>query len=584
MKMSVWAPNAQQRVDIETQVGRFALEPHARGWWSIELPLPAGTDYVYHLDGGPALPDPRSPWQPEGPHGPSRTVDHAAFPWTDGAWQAPPLGSAVIYELHVGTFTPQGTFESAIDRLAHLVDLGATHVELMPVAEFVGTRGWGYDGVDLYAPFHHYGGPEGLKRLVDACHAAGLAVLLDVVYNHLGPTGNYLSQFGPYFSQRHHTAWGAALNFDGPASDEVRRFLCDNALAWLRDYHFDGLRIDAVHAIVDTSAIPFLEQLGAEIRQLATHLGRRLVAVAESDLNDPRLVRPRLAGGFELDAQWADDMHHALHAVLTGENQGYYSDFGSMADLALALRRPYVYAGRYSEFRRRSHGRTPDGLDGDRFVTFLQNHDQIGNRAQGDRIEHLAGTARARIGSALAILSPYVPLLFQGEEWDSSAPFQYFVDFSAEPELARAVTEGRRREFAEFRWRAEEIPDPQSPETFARSKLDWSELAESPHREALQWHRALVRLRRALPDLTDARLERVRTLFDEQGRWLMVLRGAVTIVCNFHQAEQVLPLRAGQPQHVLLSWPAGITTGPSAIRMPGDSVAILGRDDPPCCD
>ena len=456
------------------------MTARADGWWTAEAVSAApGTDYAFRLDGGPPLPDPRSVWQPQGVHGPSRVLDHGAFPWTDGRWQQGPLPSAVLYELHVGTFTPEGTFEAAIARLDHLVDLGITHVELMPVAEFPGSRGWGYDGVDLYAPHHAYGGPEGLKRLVNACHAKGFAVLLDVVYNHLGPAGNYLERFGPYFTARHQTPWGPAVNLDGPGSDEVRRFFCDNALMWLRDYHLDGLRLDAVHALVDTSAVSFLEQLAAEVHALEAHLGRHLVLIAESDLNDPRVVRPPELGGYGLGAQWSDDFHHALHTVLTGERDGYYADFGSLADLAKALTGTFVYDGRYSHFRGRRHGRPTAGLTGDHFLGYLQNHDQIGNRAQGERSSHLPNSGRLKIAAALVLTSPFIPLLFQGEEWGASTPFQYFTDHD-DPELGRAVREGRRVEFAGFGWAPEAIPDPQDPATFARSKLDWQERARSP--------------------------------------------------------------------------------------------------------
>src|SRR5262245_10551081 len=354
---------------------RLPMTRDGRGWWTAVPPAGSdGIEYRFALDGGAPHPDPRSPFQPHGVHGPSRRVDHGAFRWSDGAWRAGPLSSAVIYELHVGTFTPQGTFDAAIERLDHLGRLGITHVELMPVAEFPGTRSWGYDGVDLFAPHHGYGGPDGLKRLVDACHARGLALLLDVVYNHLGPDGNYLASYGPYFSDRYHTPWGDAVNLDGPDSDEVRRFFCDNALMWLRDYHMDGLRIDAVHALFDQSALPFLEQLAEEVAALGAQQGRRLVLIAESDLNDPRIVRSPSVGGYGLDAAWNEDFHHAVHATLTGERTGYYADFGAVTDVATALCEGLVYGGRYSIYRRRIHGRAEKGLDGHAFVGFIQNH------------------------------------------------------------------------------------------------------------------------------------------------------------------------------------------------------------------
>ena len=574
----VWAPRPK-KVEVQAANQVFPMSAGPGAWWAAEAPLEPGGDYGFILDGAGPFPDPRSPWQPHGVHGLSRCVDHGAFRWTDAAWQPPPLSSAVIYELHVGTFTPAGTHAAAIEKLGHLAALGVTHLELMPVNEFPGERGWGYDGVDLFAPHHAYGGPQGLKELVDACHARGLAVLLDVVYNHLGPSGNYLDRFAPYFSARHHSPWGPAVNFDGPDSDEVRRFFCDNARMWLRDYHLDGLRLDAVHAIVDTSAEPFLEQLGIEVKQLEAQLNRALVVIAESDLNDPRLLWPRERGGFGLDAQWSDDFHHALHAVLTGEQNGYYADFGTLAQLAKALQQAYVFDGVYSSYRRRRHGRSPAGLSGHRFLAYLQNHDQIGNRAQGERSRNLMGLGRLKAGAALLFTSPFVPMLFQGEEWGAGTPFLYFADHR-EPELARAVRDGRCREFAAFGWRPDEIPDPQAGATFERSKLAWSEISHPLHLEVLDWHRQLIRLRRAEPALTDGRLDLVRAQFDEQARWLTVQRGPITAACNLAAATQRLPLRAGEQRALMISEP-GVVVADGFVELPPDSVAILKRVERP---
>ncbi|GIW07714.1 MAG: malto-oligosyltrehalose trehalohydrolase [Dehalococcoidia bacterium] len=569
----VWAP-AAHRVEIVIDGARRALAAGNAGWWAIDLPdAGPGADYRFAVDGGEPRPDPRSAWQPAGVHGPSRVVDHAAFRWSDTGWNPPPLASAVVYELHIGTFTPEGTFDSAVARLDHLVDLGVTHVELMPVNEFSGSRGWGYDGVDLYAPHHAYGGPKGLKRLVDACHARGLAVLLDVVYNHLGPAGNYLSVYGPYFTDRYGTPWGQAVNFDGPQSDEVRRFFVDNALMWLRDYHFDGLRIDAVHAIVDTSAVHILEQLAAEVRALEAALGRHLVLIPESDLNDPRLLWSPERGGYGLDAQWSDDFHHALHAVLTGERSGYYEDFGSLADLAKALREVYVYDGRYSAHRRRRHGRPATGLAGTRFLGYLQNHDQIGNRVQGERTSHLMSVGRLKTAAALVLTAPFVPMLFQGEEWGASTPFLYFTDHD-DPDLARAVTEGRRREFAAFGWKPEDIPDPQDPATFFRSKLDWSERDHEPHAGVLDWHRRLIHLRRQTPALTDGRREAVRVAYDDAAGWLVLERGPIAVACNLAAEKRRVPIaRAGR---MLLASDDDIRLESDAVLLPPDSVAVVG--------
>lgn len=574
-EFQVWAPYVKS-VQLELAGRRIPMNAGELGWWRVEVAeASAGTDYGFVLDGGGPLPDPRSPWQPHGVHGLSRLVDHDAFVWHDRQWQAPPLSSGLVYELHVGTFTPEGTFEAAIERLDYLRDLGVTHVELMPVNEFSGRRGWGYDGVDLYAPHHAYGGPEGLKRLVDACHGCGLAVLLDVVYNHLGPAGNYLNRFGPYLTDWYKTPWGPAVNLDGARSDEVRRFLIDNALMWLRDYHFDGLRIDAIHAFHDVSAVHFLEQLAIEVEQLEAILGRRLVLIAESDLNDPRVVRSREAGGLGMHAQWNDDFHHALHAVLTGERNGYYEDFGRLAQVARALQRAYVYDGQYSRHRWRRHGRPVGGLPGHRFVGYLQNHDQIGNRAQGERISQLVSLGRLKIGAALVLTSPFVPMLFQGEEWGASTPFQYFTDHQ-DPALAKAVTEGRRREFSTFGWKPEEVPDPQALTTFERSRLNWDERHRAPHAEILEGYRRLIRLRRNVPALRDGRLSEVRTRFDEEACWLVVERGPIAVACNLADKAQRVAISEGCGRELLLSSDAGIRIVPNGLELPPESVAILG--------
>ncbi|QDT52957.1 Malto-oligosyltrehalose trehalohydrolase [Caulifigura coniformis] len=572
----VWAPGARD-VQIIVDGDRRGMQADSQGWWVDSGPgLGPGSDYAFVVDGEGPYPDPRSQWQPNGPHRASRVVDHSAFRWTDTRWQAPPLSSAIIYELHIGTFTPGGTFDAAIERLDHLVELGVTHVEVMPVAEFQGDYGWGYDGVSLYAPHQTYGGPDGFKRFIDACHARGLAVLLDVVYNHLGPSGNYLPKFGPYFTTQHHTPWGAALNFDGPRCVEVRRFVIDNALMWLRDYHLDGLRIDAVHAIVDLSAVHLLEELTCEVDSLQAQLGRHFVLIAESDLNDPRIVRPTEIGGFGLDAQWCDDIHHALHSVLTGEREGYYADFGSLDDLATAMRQPYVYAGRHSSVRERIHGRAPEGLSASRFVAFLQNHDQLGNRARGERIGHLVGDDRSRIGAALILLSPYVPMLFQGEEWAASSPFQYFVDFHDEPHLAEAVKNGRAREFGSFGWKPDEVPDPTAPTTLADSRLKWEELDQPKHAGMLEWYRALIQLRRAEPAFTSGRLDLVDVRHDAQNSWLVVNRNGVLVVCNFASEERSIPL-GGPARPVLLASRPGMRFQDGAVVLPAESVAVLGR-------
>lgn len=569
-KFRVWAPrpgSVSLRIDgVDAPMTRDALN-----WWELErAAAPAGTQYQFVVDGDP-LPDPRSPWQPDGVHGASAVVDHSAFPWTDETWQAPPLSSALIYELHIGTFTPQGTFDAATGKLDYLKELGVTHLEIMPVAAFPGRWGWGYDGVDLYAPHQAYGGPDGLKRLVDACHAKGLAVLLDVVYNHLGPAGNYLDRYGPYHTPRHHTPWGEAINFDSADSDAVRRFFCDNALMWMRDYHMDGLRLDAVHAYVDTSACHILEQLAVEKQKLEAELGRNLVLIAESDLNDPRVIRERAAGGYGIDAQWSDDFHHALHAELTGEQTGYYEDFGSISQIAKALRCGWIYDGCYSRYRRRVYGRPATGLPGWKFLGYMQNHDQIGNRARGERSSAVMSEGRLKIAAALVFTSPFIPMLFQGEEWAASTPFLYFTHHE-DPELAHAVSEGRKREFAAFGWDPQEIPDPQNPATFEESRLKWNERSRSPHAGMLEWHKDLARLRRSCEDLMDGSFERLHTAFDEEQRWLIVRRGAIVTACNIDSRRHVLPVE--RVSEILLS-SSEARTSECGIELPPESVAIL---------
>ncbi|MBV9770803.1 MAG: malto-oligosyltrehalose trehalohydrolase [Bryobacterales bacterium] len=567
----VWSPLAS-KVELRISGQLYSMEQLDHGWWQLRVPnAQPGMDYQFVVDGGDALPDPRSRWQPQGVHGPSRLPD-ATFAWEDQHWNPPPLGSGIVYELHVGTFTAEGTFQAVIDRLDYLVDLGITHIELMPVAEFPGGWGWGYDGVDIYAPSHNYGSPADLKALVNACHIRGLAVLLDVVYNHFGPDGNYLSKFGPYTTERYETPWGNAVNLDGPYSESVRSFFVDNAVMWLRDYHFDGLRLDAVHALIDSSAYHFLEQLADRVRTLEARLGRHLVLIAESDLNDPRIVRPSKIGGYGIDAQWADDFHHCLHAVLTDERSGYYSDFGGLPRLAKALQQAYVYDGCFSEHRKRRHGRAPIGIPGYSFVVCTQNHDQIGNRACGDRLGHLVGQRKAKLAAALLFSAPYVPMIFQGEEWNASTRFQYFTQHE-DAELARAVSEGRRNEFAAFGWSPENVPDPQDPGTFKRSKLNWDERSQVEHAGMLAWYRSLIRLRRATPDLCDGDLSEVSVKFNEEESWLLLRRGSTWVACNFGQNPCFVP--APETAAVVLASAEGSRTGAEGVKVPAESVLIL---------
>ncbi|MGB6306272.1 MAG: malto-oligosyltrehalose trehalohydrolase [Steroidobacteraceae bacterium] len=544
MNVSVWAPSAAS-VELVTADRRMALSPQADGQWQgeVDASLLAG-GYRYSIDGGAPIPDPRSRWQPEGVHGASyATGPLRPDPERDAvAFRPPPLRDAVIYELHVGTFTPEGTYAAAQAKLAHLTQLGISHVELMPLATFPGRRGWGYDGVDLFAPFPAYGKPQELAALVDACHAVGLGVLLDVVYNHLGPDGNYLARFGPYFTDKYHTPWGDAVNYDGAHSDAVRRYVIDNALMWLRDYGFDGLRLDAVHAIFSFGAVHVLEELAVAVRKLGEETHRSLVLIAESDLNDPRLVQPPSRGGFGLDAHWCDDFHHALHRFFTGESDGYYADFRGLEDVAKALRNGYVYRGQYSAFRMRRHGRPPAGVDADQIVVSSQNHDQIGNRAQGERLSMMRGLPELKAIAALTLLSPFVALLFQGEEWGARTPFLYFTDHE-NVELGRLVAEGRSREFSSFRWQGA-VPNPQEMSTFERSKLDWSELPQPHHAELFDWYRRLIRLRRERSARATGRAK-AAVKIDAGGGWLTFRHGELLCVFNFAAQAQRVRMPSG---------------------------------------
>ncbi|HWG64034.1 MAG TPA: malto-oligosyltrehalose trehalohydrolase [Streptosporangiaceae bacterium] len=589
----VWAPSAS-RVDVEVRAELHPMTQTGRaGWWETEVPgADDGADYAFRLDGGEPLADPRSARQPLGIQGSSRTYEHSAFHWTDQGWRGGPLHGSVIYEMHVGTFTAEGTFDAAIGRLDHLRELGVDTVELMPVATFPGHHGWGYDGINLWAVHEPYGGPGGLKRFVDACHSRRLAVLLDVVYNHVG-IGNRLGAFGPYFTDAHVTPWGPAVNLDQPGSDEVRAFLIGNALMWLRDYHVDGLRLDAVHALEDRRALHFLEELATEVHALAALLNRELVLIAESDTNDPRLVTSREAGGYGLAAQWSDDFHHAVHAAVTGERQGYYCDFGSLGVLAKTLTKVFFHDGSWSAFRGRTHGRQVDvfRVPAHRFLGYLQDHDQIGNRATGDRISSGLSQEQIKVAAGLVLTSPYTPMLFMGEEWAASTPWQYFTDH-IDPALAKAVAEGRRGEFAAHGWGPADVPDPQDEATFLRSKLDWTEPARDCHAAILAWYRDLIRLRRSRAEVTDPRLHRVQVDYDEDERWLVVHRGSLRVMANLGAATPRLPVggrpaevlpastapglpAGGRAAEVLLASTAGVKIDGDDVIMPPTSFAVI---------
>jgi maltooligosyltrehalose trehalohydrolase len=557
------------------------LERAGDGWWRAEVAgaIP-GRDYGFLLDDDErALPDPRSRRQPHGVHRLSRFYADD-FAWTDAGWPGHGLPDSVIYELHIGTFTQAGTFDAAIERLGHLVALGVTHVEILPVNDFNGEWNWGYDGVLWYAVHEAYGGPDGLKRLVDACHRAGLAVTLDVVYNHLGASGNYLARFGPYIKTGQNT-WGDLVNLDGESSGPVRGYILDNALMWLSEFHVDALRLDAVHALRDTSDVHLLAELSARVATLSAELDRPLVLIAESDLNDPVMFTDRSEGGYGLDGQWDDDVHHALHALLSGERQGYYGDFGSLSAVAKVLTRGFFHDGTYSSFRGRNHGKPVDveHTAGYRFVVCLQNHDQVGNRAAGDRLPRIVSPGLLKVGATLLLTSPFTPLLFMGEEWAAGTPWPFFTSHP-EPELAEVTAAGRIAEFADHGWDVNAVVDPQDPAAFAGAKLRWSELDEPGHSDILSLYRRLLRLRREHPDLADPRLPLVSVDLDEEARWLIVHRGAFDVLANLADHPQLLPAAPGE---VIFSTEPGQDADGPRSTLPARSARIIRREIPGEC-
>ena len=565
----VWAPKPELvRLDVEGAT--HAMQRSDDGWWHATVDTAPDARYGYLLDDDPTvLPDPRSARQPEGVHARSQLWDPLRANWNDGDWRGRSVEGAVIYELHVGTFTGDGTFDSAVEKLDYLVDLGVDFVELMPVNSFAGTHGWGYDGVLWYSVHEPYGGPDGLVRFVDACHARGLGVLIDAVFNHLGPSGNYLPRFGPYLSSASNP-WGEGINIADADSDEVRRYIIGCALRWMRDFHADGLRLDAVHALVDTTAVHILEELASETDWLSRQLGRPLSLVAESDRNDPRLITPRDQNGDGITAQWDDDIHHAIHTAVSGERQGYYADFGSLATLAQTLRHGFFHAGTYSSFRRRRHGRPlVSGIPATRLVAYTCTHDQVGNRALGDRPSQNLTGGQLALKAALALGSPYTAMLFMGEEWGASTPFQFFSSHP-EPELARATAEGRKAEFAEHGWDADDIPDPQDPETFLRSKLDWEEPGAGEHARLLGLYRGLIALRRNEPDLADPRLDHLTVDYDEAQRWIVLRRGRLSIACNLGTESVTVPVGG----ELVLAWDTP-SIDDHATELPPHSFAIL---------
>ncbi len=574
----VWAPG-RDRVRLSVFGRMVDMVDEGSGWWTPVQPLPAEVengsevDYGYLLDDDDhPYPDPRSRRQPGGVHGLSRGFDVSAYTWGDRAWTGRQLAGSVIYELHLGTFTPEGTLDAAIGRLEHVVSLGVDFVELMPVNSFNGTHNWGYDGVAWFAVDETYGGPEAYQRFVDACHGAGLGVIQDVVYNHLGPSGNYLPLFGPYLTSGRNT-WGDLVNLDGPDSAEVRRLILDNALMWLGDYHVDGLRLDAVHALHDESGTHLLEELAVEVAALSAHLRRPLTLIAESDLNDPRLVTPREAGGYGLDAQWSDDFHHAVHVALTGETEGYYADFEPLGALAKVCERGFFHDGTLSSFRGREHGAPIDtaAMPAWRLVVCSQNHDQVGNRAVGDRITEHLDEDQLACAALLTLMGPFTPMLFQGEEWAASTPFQFFTSHP-EPELGVATAEGRIAEFERMGWDPAVVPDPQDEHTFWRSKLDWSEAESGRGARMLGVYRRLAGLRRAHRALTDPAFTRTRCKVDEGARVFRMWRGDLLVVLNLGDAEQHV---AVDETEVLFETGSGVCLNGGELRLPAHAGALL---------
>ena len=575
-KFGVWAPKAQ-KMSLQWRDQCLPMDgPNKRGWWTLEVPdAGCGDRYAFFLnDDRTPYPDPRALRMKDGVHGASELYDHSLFEWHDQLWRGTPKTGSIIYELHIGTFTQEGTFDGAIPRLKYLADLGVTHVEVMPVAAWAGHQGWGYDSVALFAAHEAYGGPDGFKRFVDACHATGLSVILDVVYNHFGPVGNYATKFAPYLTEHRKTPWGDAVNLDEEGSDEVRRFFVDNALMWLKDYHCDGLRFDAVHAFIDLSAVHLMEQISSEVERLSATLGKEFLLIAESDLNDPRVIRPREAHGYGMDAQWSDDFHHALFTVLykpkEGES-GYYADFGELSDLHKALKHAFVYDGQYSGHRKRRHGRPAAGLSAHHFIHFDQNHDQVGNRGWGERLEHLIGLDAAKVSLGLLLTAPYIPMLFMGEEWATSSPFLYFADHDDE-EMRKQVAEGRKNEFAAFGFDGD-VPNPEDDETYEKSKLNWDEQQEGKHAEMLAWVKALIKLRRRSVCLNDGDMHRIEVSSNEERRTLVMARDEARIFINF--GEESCPFALLEGERLELCSRDGLSVRDNYIDLPPMTLAVL---------
>ncbi|WP_144671188.1 malto-oligosyltrehalose trehalohydrolase [Arthrobacter sp. U41] len=588
-RFDVWAPDARA-VTLLADGREYPMHqadgparpdgttrPDGAGWWTAaDAPAAGDVDYGYLIDGDTTpLPDPRSRRQPAGVHSLSRTFDAGSHEWSDGQWQGRGLQGAVIYELHVGTFTPEGTLDAAAGKLDYLVDLGVDFVELLPVNGFNGTHNWGYDGVLWYAVHEGYGGPAAYQRFVDAAHAAGLGVIQDVVYNHLGPSGNYLPRFGPYLKSGEGNTWGDSVNLDGPGSDVVRAYILENAAMWLRDYHVDGLRLDAVHAFKDERAVHLLEEFGALADGISAETGRPATMIAESDLNDPRLLYPRDVNGYGLAGQWSDDFHHAVHVNVSGEATGYYADFESLEALAKVLVDGFFHDGSYSSFRGRHHGRPINtaAVHPAALVVCSQNHDQIGNRATGDRLSQSLGYGQLALAAVATLTSPFTPMLFMGEEYGATTPWQFFTSHP-EPELGKATAEGRIKEFERMGWDPAVVPDPQDPETFVRSRLNWAEAADGDHARLLELYRRLIALRRTTPELSGLGFEDTAVAFSEADRWLRLRRGSVEVAMNFSAEPRVLAVAGAS---IALATDDAVRLDSGRLDLPGHSAAIISK-------
>lgn len=550
-KFVVWAPMLRSMaVNIVYPTERIiSMKQEKRGYWrALADDVYPGTLYFYNLDCNRNRPDPASMFQPEGVHGHSQIIDHNSFMWEDKDWRGIPLSEMIMYELHVGTFTPEGTFDATVSRLDDLKDLGINAIEIMPVAQFPGQRNWGYDGAYPFAVQNSYGGPNGLKMLVNACHKKGLAVILDVVYNHLGPEGNYLGNFGPYFTDKYRTPWGQAINFDDEYSNEVRNYFIENTLHWFSNYHIDALRLDAIHGITNMSAKPFLMELAERVRDFSENEGRKFYLIAESDLNDSRVIRSRESGGYGLDAQWNDDFHHCIHTILTGEKEGYYKDFGKIGHIVKSLKEGFVYSSEYSEYRKRNHGNSAKDMPAEQFIVFSQNHDQTGNRMFGERLSSLVSFESLKLAAGITLLSPYIPLLFMGEEYGEDSPFLYFVDHS-DPDLIEVVRNGRKKEFKAFAWKGE-LPDPQAIDTFFKSKINWSKRLDGSHNILLVFYKELIHLRKKTPSLSYPDRDSIEVNGSDDDKTLFIGRkkAGSNVLCVFGLGRENVRTRISLPE------------------------------------